>query len=145
RRPRISGEAIYHRVHLRMIRRRGIDQGLLEVGHTFARNKMRRYSSRQDIGALQPGAGQPEIHAQLARTAWQEVGPSNIGKQADPGLRHRKGGKFGNDPMAAMDGEANAAAHEDAVDQRDEGLSKFADDRVAAVFVVPEGDRKSVV
>ena len=65
---------------------------------------------------------------------------ADVGKEADADLGHRKHGVFGQHPVRAMEGNADAAAHHDAVDQRDIGLRVGVDVGVEAIFVGEEID-----
>ncbi|CDX37141.1 hypothetical protein MPLSOD_290154 [Mesorhizobium sp. SOD10] len=85
---------------------------------------------------------QPEIHAERAAQIRQQVAGADIGEEADADLRHGELRIFGQHPMRAMEGDADAAAHDDAVDQRDIGFLEAGDAGVEPVLVGEEVDRR---
>ena len=66
------------------------------------------------------------------------MGAADIGDQADAGFGHGEQRAFGSDAVGAVDREAHAAAHGDAVDQRHPRLAATGDGLVHAIFVVEE-------
>ena len=58
--------------------------------------------------------------------ARQHIGRADIGKEADADLGHGEQGALAGDAMRSMGAEADAAAHDDAVDQRDDRASDSA-------------------
>ena len=90
-------------------------------------------------------AGQRAIGAELARHARQKPGGADIGKKADADLRHGELEAVAGDAMRAVHRHADAAAHHDAVDQRDVGLAVILDRGVERIFVAPELQRLVVL
>ena len=79
------------------------------------------------VGGVEALAGQRAIGAELARHARQEPGGADVGKEADADLRHGEGIAVAGDAVRAVHRNADAAAHDDAVDQRDIGLAVVLD------------------
>ncbi len=86
--------------------------------------------------------GQAEIGAELAGQARQEERGADIGEEADRRLRHGERGVFGGDAIRRMHRHADAAAHADAVDQRDVRLRIGRDRQVQRVFLAEELSRR---
>ncbi len=68
------------------------------------------------------------------------MGRPDIREEADADLGHREEVAVARNAVAAMQGDADAAAHDDAVDQRDIGLRIALDAGVEDVFLAPEGE-----
>ena len=85
-----------------------------------------------------PRRRQGEIKAEFPRQARQEPAAADIGKEADAGLGHREHRLFRHDPVRAVKGDADAAAHRNAVDQRDIGFGETRNRRVQPVLVGEE-------
>src|SRR5262249_57942229 len=83
--------------------------------------------------------------AELAGQARQEPGRADVGEEADADLRHGELETVARDPVRAVDRHADAAAHDDAVDQRDVWLGVMLDRRVERVLVAPEVERLLVL
>ena len=94
------------------------------------------------IGRAHDLAGQAEVDARLARRVRQQPGAADVGDQADAGLRHGELRALGDDAVARVAGQADAAAHDDAVLDGDERLGIAADQRVEPVLVAPERARQ---
>ena len=90
------------------------------------------------IGRVEPLAGQRAIGAKLARHPRQEPGRADVGEKSDADLRHRERKAVAGDAMRAVHRKADAAAHDDAVDQRDIGLGIVLDDGVEDIFLAIE-------
>src|SRR5262249_51373945 len=76
-----------------------------------------------------------------ARKPGQKPGGADIGKEADTNLGHREGKAIAGDPVRSVDRDAGAAAHHDAVDQRNVWLAVVFDLRIEAVLVAPGAER----
>ena len=96
---------------------------------------MRGRAGRDAIGGSEPLAGQRQIRADLARHARQHPGRADIRKKPDADFRHGELISVAGDAMRAVDRNANAAAHDDAVDQRDIGLRIALDEGVERIFL----------
>ena len=72
----------------------------------------------------------------------QQPGAADVGDQADAGLGHGEPRALGDDAVARVAGEADAAAHDDAVLDGDVGLGVAADQRIERVLVAPERARE---
>ena len=79
----------------------------------------------------------------MAGAQIQEARGADIGKQADPGLRHRQQRLLGRDPVGAVDRNPGAAAHRDAVDDR-EIRFRIAMDAADQLVFFPEEHRGQV-
>ena len=82
-------------------------------------HRMGRQAEHDGIGALHPIAREREIHARLSRQARQRIGRADIGKEADPDLGHGEEVALAGDPVGAVQGHTDPAAHDDAVDEGD--------------------------
>lgn len=88
---------------------------------------MGRYSPELHVLPFQPVAGQGEERPELAGQPREEEGAADVGEEAYAGLRHREDRLLGGDSELAVDREADAAAHRDAVDQGDVRDAEGAD------------------
>ena len=109
-----------------------------KFGKARRRHAMRGERRRDAVGSAEPLAGQRAIGAELARHPRQEPGRADIGKKADADLGHREQVAVAGDAMRAVHREADAAAHHDAVDQRDIGFGIALDEGVERVLLAPE-------
>ncbi len=80
-----------------------------------------------------------------ALEAWQRVARADIREEADAHFRHGEEVVWTRKPVRAMQRDAHATAHHDAIDQRDIGLGVVLDDRVQPVFPRPEIERDIVL
>ena len=80
-------------------------------------------SAGDRVGRVEALAGQRAIGAELARQPRQEPGRADVGKEADADLGHGEGESVAGNAMRAVHRDADAAAHDDAVDQRDVGFA----------------------
>ena len=71
----------------------------------------------------------------------EQPGAADVGDQADAGLGHGEPRALGDDTVAGVTGEPDAAAHDDAVLDRHVRLGVAADQGVEAVLVAPERAR----
>ena len=90
------------------------------------------------VRRFQARARQAHPHARLARQPRQEIGAADIGIKTDARLRHGQHRAVPGHPVIAMHGNADAAAHNNAVDHRDIGLGVTLDQLVETIFVAPE-------
>jgi len=74
----------------------------------------------------------------MAGAQIQKPGRADIGKQPDPGFRHRQQGALGGDPVGPVHRNAGAAAHRDPVDDREIGLREAMDMPDDLVFLAKE-------
>ena len=68
----------------------------------------------------------------------RSCGGADVGDEADHAFGHGDLGGLADDAVAAVAGDADAAAHDEALHQRDVGLGEGGDAGVHAVFVGPE-------
>ena len=87
------------------------------------------------VRRLHAGAGQGEIHAELAGRARQKCRPPDIREQPDAAFRHRECRALGHHAVRTVDRNADSAAHDDPVDQRDIGFGELVDGKIEPVFV----------
>ena len=113
-------------------------QRMRQRGQVRARREMRRQSSVDRVGALHAHPGQAEIRADPAWQARQKERRADIREEADRGLRHGERGMLGGDPIRRMHRHADAAAHADAVDQRDIRLRIGGDHQIQLVLLAEE-------
>ena len=90
------------------------------------------------VGAVHGLPGQSEIGADLSRRMRQQPGAADIGKEAEADFGHRQLGLVGDDAMAGVRRQPDAAAHHDAVHEGDIGLWEFLDAGVEDVFLAPQ-------
>ncbi len=95
-------------------------------------------SAQQRVGRAHGGTGQRQVGAELPRGGGEEVCTAHVGDEADAGLGHGDAGAFGDDAHASVGGEADSAAHHDAVHEGHVGLRVAGDPRVQPVLVAPE-------
>jgi hypothetical protein len=101
-------------------------------GQVRSRNEMRGEPGVHRVGAGRAQAGQAQIDAELAGQPRQEERAADVGEEADRGFRHGEHRVLGRDAVRAVHGHADAAAHADAVDQRDIWLGVGRDQQVEA-------------
>ena len=89
-------------------------------------------------GAAERCARQRGVQAEQPWRTRQDQRAADVGNQADTDLRHRHLRGVGDHSDAAVDGDPDAAAHHDAVHQRDIWLAEAADLRIQQILVVPE-------
>jgi len=99
---------------------------------------MRGDSSLGHVAALQPAPSQAQHDAQVLVNPGQNVTATHVAEQPDGGLRHGEQCLLGSHPVLAVHGYANAAAHRNAVDQRNVRDFVLADHAVHRVFVPEE-------
>ncbi len=127
--------------------------GLLGVGgeHLLQRreigggHEVGRQADGAAIGGLEARAGERQPQAGSAGQAWQEPAGADVREEADAGLRHGEGGALGDDPIAGGPGDADAAAHGDAVHDGDHRLGVGEDQVVELVFDEEEPPRDDAV
>ena len=90
------------------------------------------------VGAVDPRAGQAEIGAESAGQPRQEERCADVREEADRGLRHGEHRVLAGDTVGAVDRYADAAAHADAVNQRDIGFWEGRRSAVERVFLGEE-------
>ena len=83
-------------------------------------------------------AGEREVLAQSPRRVREQPRSADIGSEADPRLRHRQLRPLGDDANGRMAGEADPAAHGDAVGEHHDRLGVFGDARVERVLLAEE-------
>ncbi len=83
-------------------------------------------------------AGEAQIDAGFAGGVREQPGAADVGDEADAGLRHGELGTLGDDAVARVTREPDAAAHDDAVLDRHVGLRVAADQGVEPVLFAPE-------
>ena len=104
----------------------------LELG---GRDAMRDEPQPECVRAPDGAAGEPEIHADLARQPGEDVGDADIREEADGGLGHRERVALAGDTVRAVDRHADAGAHDHAVDQRDRWLGEAFEQPVEPVLL----------
>src|SRR5205085_378469 len=83
-------------------------------------------------------AGEAEIGAEFAGRPRQQPGAADIGEKPDADFGHRDPGPLGDDAVAAVRRQANAAPHHHAVHVGDIRLPITRDTRVHDVLLAPE-------
>jgi len=99
---------------------------------------MRGNASLGHVAALQSAPSQAQHDAHVLVHSGQNVTAAHVAEQPDGGFRHGEQCLLGSHPVLAVHGYANAAAHRNAVDQRDEGDFVLADHAVHRVLVLEE-------
>ena len=102
---------------------------------------MRGNARGGDVCAFEARARQREPGAELPAETRQEPTSADIGKQANTGFRHREDRAFGRYPVRAVYGQSDAAAHGDAVDDRQDRFRKSFQGCVHPVFGAEESPR----
>ena len=97
------------------------------------------------FGAVEPRAGQREELREAAAQARQIAAAADVGKDADRRLRHGEERSLGRNPVAAGQGDSDAAAHRNPVHESDAGLGVGIFEVIEAIFVEEEGARRSFV
>ena len=110
-------------------------QGLVQRLQRIARHHMGGEAESEGVGRTDARAGEAEVEPGPALEPRQEVGRAHVGEEADPGLGHGEECALGHDAVGAVDRDPDAAAHDDAVDQRDIGLRVAEDEGVEPVFL----------
>ena len=100
----------------------GLGQPLDEAGLVLGLHGVGGQARPQRIAIADAVAGQAEIHAETAAEVGQQMAAADIGEEADADLGHGELGVLGQHAVRAVEGDADAAAHDDAVDQRDIGF-----------------------
>ena len=83
-------------------------------------------------------AGEAEVFAEPAGSGGEDRGGADVGDEADGAFGHRDPGRRTDDAVAAMAGDADAAAHDEALHQGDAGLGVARHPGVHPVLVGPE-------
>ena len=96
-------------------------------------------AERDAFGAVEPGAGQREELRDPAAQPRKIAAAADVREQADRGLRHGEDGALGRDPVFAGAGNADAAAHGDAVHEHDPALGVRVHEVVHPIFLEEEG------
>ena len=104
-----------------------------------------RQAEREGVARANSRARQSEIGARAMGQPRQKKARPDIGEKADADFRHGEGEMIARDKPGAMRGDADAAAHHNAVDQRDIGLGVSLDAAVQLVFLAPEGQLRGMV
>ena len=115
------------------------------LGEGGARDEGVRKAERNRVARLGAKPGQRKIDARMMGEPRQEVRSADVGKQADADLGHGEDEAFARDAMRRVDRDADAPAHHDAVDQRDDRLRIGLDAAIELIFLAPEGELLCVV
>src|SRR6266852_1869508 len=102
---------------------------------------MSRDACGYPVGSIEPLSGKRAICAELARQTRQEPGRPNIGKEADADFGHGEPEPVARYAMRAVDRDADAAAHDDAVDQCHIGFTVVFDAGIERIFCAKEIER----
>ncbi len=120
-------------------------QRLGQTGEGGARNEGVRQAERERVAGVGAKPGQGKIDARMMGEPGQEKRSPDVGEKADADLRHGENEAFARDAMRRVDRDADAPAHHDAVDQRDDGLRIGPDAPVELIFLAPERELLRVV
>ncbi len=118
----------------------GLGQALDENSLVGRFDRVGRQAGPQRVAITDALSRQRKIHPETALEARQQMAAADVRKKADADLRHRELGVFGKHPVGSMKRQADTAAHDDTVDQRDIGLGKAGNARVQPVLVGKELD-----
>ena len=94
------------------------------------------------FGAVEPRPGQGQELGEAAAQPRQITPAADVREDADRRFRHGQQCALGRDPVATGAGDADAAAHGDAVHESDAGLGVGIFEVVEAIFVEEEGARR---
>ena len=95
--------------------------------------------------AVEPRAGQREELREAAAQPRQIAPAADVGENADRRFRHRQHRPLGRDPVAAGQGDPDAAAHGDPVHEGDARLGVGIFEVVEPIFVEEEGARRGLM
>jgi len=113
--------------------------------HALAYNDQAAPEAMQRIARAHAGGGHHQIFADAPRRAGQQPAAADIGDQADAGFGHGDLGGIADDPVAGMAADADAAAHDEALHEGQDGLGVIGDGRIHAVFVEEEARALGVI
>ena len=113
--------------------------------HARAGDQGLRQPEREGVAGARPGPRHRQIDARAMGKPRQQIARADIGKEPDADLGHGEGEAFPSDQMRAMRRNADAAAHDNAVDQRDIGLGIALDAAVEQIFLAPEGQLRGMI
>ncbi len=116
-----------------------LDQLPLDLLEPVGRDVMGGEAQSDALRAVEPGAGQRQELRDPAAQAREIAAAADVGEQADRGLRHGEDGALGRDPVFARAGNADAAAHGDAVHEHDPALRVRVHEVVHPIFLEEEG------
>ena len=119
--------------------------GRLQRRHIRRRRHVGDKTQRGAVRRLDPGARQSEPQPRLPRQARQVPAAADVGKEADPRLRHGEGRALGGDANLAREGKPDAAAHDHSVHHRDARLFIGHQQRVQPILDVEEFPRRPAV
>ena len=95
---------------------------------------MRNEAAIERVRRIHARAGQAEIAPDMPGAAVEKARRADIGKEADPGLRHCEERALGGNPIPAVDRNPGAAAHRDPVYDREIGFGKMMNPADELVF-----------
>jgi hypothetical protein len=121
------------------------DDRALEVDECIVGNVVIGEAHRDRVACAERRSRQRGVVSQQAGRARQYVGAADVGDQTDAHLRHGHLRGVGDDAVAAVCADADAAAHHDAVHQRDVRLRIARDAAVHHVLVPPEPPVEALV
>ena len=121
----------------RITRRQFLDNPLEPV----LRNQMGRHATLAHGVRVDHHARHAQHHAEMVRHSRQMPGAADIREEADPDLRHREPGGRRDDARRTLRRQPIAAAHDDAVDQRDERFRIMEKGSIEPIFVLEEACR----
>ncbi len=105
----------------------------LRVGHEVVGE-----SGVDRVRGIHHRAGESEVLAEAPRRVGEQPGAADVGGEADARLGHRELRALGHDADRRVPGDADPAAHRDAVGERDERLRVLGDAGVERVLVAEE-------
>jgi hypothetical protein len=97
-------------------------QRLHQLLHALALDKVRRQSELLGVVAVETGAGQGDVEAEIVLEPWQHEAGARVGEEPDFRLGHGEDGALGRDAVLGGHRVEAGAAHADAVDEGDVGL-----------------------
>ena len=109
-----------------------------ERGPAVERDEVVGEAGADGVAGLHAVAGQAEVFAEVAGGLRQQPGAADVGDQPDAAFGHGDAGGFAGDAVAAVGRHADAAAHDEALHQRDVGFGVAGDAGVHPVFLGPE-------
>ena len=113
----------------------------LKACEVVVRHEVVGEAHRDRVGGAERRARQRGVQAEQPGRARQDERAADVGDEADTDFGHGHFRGVGDDADAAVGADPDAAAHHDAVHQRDIRLAEAADLRVEQILVVPELSR----
>ncbi|CAI7656723.1 unnamed protein product, partial [Penicillium discolor] len=115
-----------------------VGQRLAQRVEAVGGDEMIREARVHGVGTVHRGPGEAEVLAEPSGRAPQQPGTADVGREANPGLRHGELRAFGDHTDRGMPRQTDTAAHRYPVGERDHGLRVLRDHGVHRVLASEE-------